>query len=93
VATAGLAEAAVPLIIEGAELVVKSLIMDLEQHIIGEVIEAAAKPLFAKVEDALAGLDWSRSGSTDVDAATGVFTSNPEAIAKAKAIYDGTYPG
>ena len=55
--------------------------------------EAAAKPLFAKVEDALAGLDWSRSGSTDVDAATGVFTSNPEAIAKAKAIYDGTYPG
>jgi hypothetical protein len=72
VATAGLAEAAVPLIIEGAERVVKSLIMDLEQHVIGEVIEAAAKPLFAKVEDALAGLDWSRSGSTEVGAATGV---------------------
>jgi hypothetical protein len=72
VATAGIAEAAVPLIVEGAERVVKSLVMDLEQHIIGEVIEAAAKPLFAKAEDALAGLDWSRSGSTEVDAATGV---------------------
>jgi type VII secretion system (Wss) protein ESAT-6 len=63
VATAGLAEAAVPLIIEGAERVVKSLVMDLEQHIIGEVVEAAARPLFGKLEDALSGLDWSRSGA------------------------------
>ena len=62
VATAGIAEAAVPVIIAAAERVVKSLIMDLEQHIIGEVIEAAAKPLFARVEDAMVGLDWSRSG-------------------------------
>jgi hypothetical protein len=62
VATAGLAEAAVPLIIEGAERLVKSLVMDLEQYVIGRVIEAAAKPLFAKVEDAMAGLDWSGSG-------------------------------
>jgi hypothetical protein len=42
---------------------VKSLVMDLEQHLIGEVIEAAAKPLFAKVEAAMASLDWSASGS------------------------------
>jgi hypothetical protein len=62
VATAGIAEAAVPLIIEGAERLVKSLIMDLQQHVIGEVIEAAAKPLFAKVGDAVSGLDWSQSG-------------------------------
>jgi hypothetical protein len=63
IATAGIAEAAVPLIVAGAERVVKSLVMDLEQHIVGEVIEAAAKPLFAKLEDALTGLDWSRSGA------------------------------
>ena len=62
VATAGLAEVAVPLIIEGAERLIKSLIMDLQQHVIGEVIEAAAKPLFAKVADAMSGLDWSQSG-------------------------------
>jgi hypothetical protein len=83
VATAGLAEAAVPLIIEGAERLVKSLIMDLEQYLIGEVIEAAAKPLFAKVEAAFAGLDWSQSGaqpgpaegfSLDAEAALGHIT-------------------
>jgi hypothetical protein len=63
VATLGLAEAAVPVIIEGAQRLVKSLVMDLQQYIIGQVIEAAAKPLFAKVEAAMAGLDWSQSGS------------------------------
>jgi hypothetical protein len=63
VATVGLAEAAVPLLIAGAERLVKSLVMDLEQHLIGKVIEAAAKPLFAKVEAAMTSLDWSVSGS------------------------------
>lgn len=62
VVTLGLSEAAVPLIIEGAEAIVKSLVADLEQYVIGMVIEAAAKPLFAKVEAALSGLDWSQSG-------------------------------
>ncbi|WP_212996600.1 hypothetical protein [Winogradskya consettensis] len=85
VATAGLAEAAVPLIIEGAELLVKSLVMDLEQHIIGQVIEAAAKPLFAKVEEALAGLDWSQSGTTQSEAATGV-SLDPAALARQVAV-------
>jgi hypothetical protein len=64
VVTFGLSEAAVPLIIEGAEAIVKSLVADLEQYIIGTVIEAAAKPLFAEVEAALSGLDWSQSGTT-----------------------------
>jgi hypothetical protein len=63
VVTLGLSEAAMPLIIEGAEAVVKSLVADLEQYIIGMVIEAAAKPLFAKVEAAMTGLDWSKSGA------------------------------
>jgi hypothetical protein len=64
VATAGLAEAAVPLIIEGAERLVKSLVMDLQQYVIGQVIEAAAEPLFEKIENAMSGLDWSQSGAS-----------------------------
>lgn len=63
VVTFGLAEAAVPLIIEGAEKLMDSLVMDLEQYLISMVAEAALKPLFAKVEAALAGLDWSQSGA------------------------------
>jgi hypothetical protein len=80
VATAGLAEAAVPLIIEAAERLVKSLVMDLEQHVIAKVIEAGAKPLFAKVEAAMAGLDW---GNADRGAATGGgqgFSIDPAAV-------------
>ncbi len=80
VATAGLAEAAVPLIVEGAERVVKSLAMDLEQHVIGNVVEVAAKPLFAKVEAAMSGLDWAGPGSgTSAGVAQG-FRIDPAAV-------------
>lgn len=78
VLTFGLSEAAVPLIIEGAEDVVKSLVADLQQYVIGMVIEAAARPLFAKVEAAMTGLDWSKSGVT-ADAPTG-FALRPAAV-------------
>jgi hypothetical protein len=61
VLTLGLAEVAVPVIVEGAEALVRSLAADIEQYIIGTVMTAAAKPLFAKVDDALSGLDWSQS--------------------------------
>jgi hypothetical protein len=64
VVTFGLAEAAVPAIVAGAEAVVRSLAADIEQYIIGTVVAAAARPLFAKVEEALAGLDWSQSGAS-----------------------------
>ena len=64
VLTLGLSEAAVPLIIEGAEAIVRSLVADLQQYVIGMVIEAAAKPLFAKIEAAMTGLDWAKSGAT-----------------------------
>jgi len=77
-ATLGLAEAAVPIIVAAAEDLVKSLAMDLEQYIIGQVIEAAARPLFAKVEAALAGLDWSKSGAPPVKS-TG-FSLYPAAV-------------
>jgi hypothetical protein len=76
--TAGLSEAAMPLIVESAEAVVKSLVADLEQYVIGLVIEAAAKPLFAKVEAAITGLDWSKSGAT-VGKPTG-FGLHPAAV-------------
>jgi hypothetical protein len=79
VATFGLAEAAVPLIIEGAERLVKSLVMDLQQYLVGKVIEAAAKPLFAKVEAAMAGLDWSQSGAAGGSASDG-FSVEPAAV-------------
>jgi hypothetical protein len=63
VVTFGLAEAALPAIVAGAEAVVRSLAADIEQYLIGAVVTAAARPLFARVEEALAGLDWSRSGA------------------------------
>ncbi len=74
VATAGLAEAAVPVIIAGARAVVKSLAADMEQYIIANVVEAAAKPLQAEFEAAITGLDWSQvnpagpSGAIRLDA-------------------------
>jgi hypothetical protein len=61
--TLGASEAALPLIEMAAEKLVQSLEMDLQQYIAGQVIEAAAKPLLAKIADALSGLDWSRSGA------------------------------
>lgn len=87
VATAGLAEAAVPLIVEGAEQLVKSLVMDLEQYVIGKVVEAAARPLFAKVEAAMAGLDWSGQGGA-VSLGDG-FSIDPAAVRSAAAVLRG----
>jgi hypothetical protein len=63
VATLGLAEAAVPVIIETGKKLLETLKQQIIQHIMGEVIEAAAKPLFAKVEKAMSGLDWSQTGA------------------------------
>jgi hypothetical protein len=84
IATAGLAEAAAPLIIVGAEKLVDSLAADLEQYIISVVIVAAAKPLMAKIEGALAGLDWSKSGA-EVDEPDG-FSIDPAAVAQQVAV-------
>jgi hypothetical protein len=80
VATLGVAEAAVPVIIAGAEKLVQSLAADLEQYILAKVVEAAAKPLLTKIEDAVYGLDWSKSGA-DVDPAD-EFSIDPAAVAQ-----------
>jgi hypothetical protein len=79
VATAGIAEAALPLIIEGGQLLMKSLVSDLNQYILGQVMEAAAKPLFAKVEKMLSGLDWSQSGATSPGRGAGLELDAPAA--------------
>jgi hypothetical protein len=62
VATAGLAEAAVPLIIAAAKKLGESLVQDLEQYLIGQLVEAAVKPLMAKVAAAMQGLQWPSGG-------------------------------
>jgi hypothetical protein len=79
VATFGIAEAAAPLIILGAEKLVQSLAADLEQYILAKVVEAAAKPLLAKIEDSLNGLDWSKSGA-EAGKPDG-FSIDPETVA------------
>lgn len=80
VMTFGIAEVAVPVIIAAGQRLVKSLVMSLEQYLIGQVIEAAAQPLFAKIEQAMAGLDWSKSGASSGGAGDG-FVIDPGAVA------------
>ena len=65
VVTLGLAEAAVPVIVAAGKELLETLKQEIIQHLMGEVIEAAAKPLFAKIEDAMSGLDWSQTGAAD----------------------------
>jgi hypothetical protein len=56
--TLGASLAALPGLEELGEALGNSLIQDLEQYVIGEVIQAASKPLVEKVEQMLSGLDW-----------------------------------
>lgn len=58
VATLGLAEAAMALIVKAAEMAVDFLEQQLVQYIIGEVIEAALTPLLGVVEKAVAGMSY-----------------------------------
>jgi uncharacterized protein YukE len=56
VATFGIAEAGLALIEEAGKKLINALIQQLEQHILGQVIEAAVAPLEQVVERALGGL-------------------------------------
>jgi hypothetical protein len=71
VATFGIAEAALPLIIEAGQKLGQSLIEDLEQYVLGKVVEAALKPFMAKVQSLLSGLDWSNASSSGQGAGDG----------------------
>lgn len=59
--TFGASLAALPGLEELGEALGNSLINDLEQYVIGKVIEAASKPLADKIEAMMQGLDWSNS--------------------------------
>ncbi len=59
--TLGASLAALPGLEEIGEAIGNSLIQDLEMYVQGKVIEAASKPLVAKVEQMLQGLDWSNA--------------------------------
>jgi hypothetical protein len=48
------------------------------------VVEAAAKPLLAKIEDAVSGLDWSKSGAEANQADE--FSIDPAAVAQQVAV-------
>jgi hypothetical protein len=78
VATFGLAESAAPLIIEGAKKLLEALKQQIIQYIVGEIVEAAAKPLFAKVESAMSGLDWSQSQTNGSEGVSGGFAIDHE---------------
>ena len=71
VETVGLAEAAVPVIIAAAKKVTKAVVETLVQYAVAEVIEKAAKPLFQKVKEATAGLDWEQAPAPPVGVAQG----------------------
>lgn len=87
-ATFGLAEAGAPLIIEGAKKLLEALKQQIIQYIVGEIVEAAAKPLFAKVEKALAGLDWSNAPGGESGTGEG-FSIDPGAVASHTAVLRG----
>jgi hypothetical protein len=72
VVTFGLAEAALPVIEIATDKLMESLVNDLDQYIAGQLMEAAAKPLFAKVEQMVSGLDWSQSGASDFGKGDGI---------------------
>jgi uncharacterized protein YukE len=63
IATFGIAEAAEVAIVAGAKEVTKFLEQELEQYIIGEVIEKAVTPLEGVVEKAVNGLMFSAASS------------------------------
>jgi hypothetical protein len=80
VATLGLAEAAVPAVVATARAVTDSLAQDVEQHIVAEVVEGSAKPLFDKVSQAVIGLDWSQQTSSEASQASTRLSLDAQAV-------------
>lgn len=64
VATAGIAEAALPAIEEGATKLVQYTEQQVEQYIIGEITNAAMQPLTEKIENMVVGLVIPEGGGT-----------------------------
>lgn len=86
VATLGIAEAAEAAIIAGAKEIAKFLEQELEQYIIGEIIEKAITPLEGVVEKAVSGLVFNAAsailGGGDGGGSVGAsFGIDPDALA------------
>jgi hypothetical protein len=71
VVTLGAAEAALPAIIASGQAIGKSLIQDMEQYLLGKVLNAALKPFMAKVQSLLSGLDWGNAAPSGDDVGDG----------------------
>lgn len=84
--TFGASEAALPLIEEAASKLMESLVNDLVQYVLGQVVQTAAKPLFAKVEAMLSGLDWSQSGAAAPGKGAGLQLNAPAVLAQTTAL-------
>jgi hypothetical protein len=84
VATFGAAEAAEALVVTAAKKVVNGLTQQLEQHILGEVIQKAVEPLERTVERAMGGLVFKgvedAVGVSGADAAGSGFGIVPDAL-------------
>ena len=71
VATAGIAEAALPAIEEAATKAVEFATQQVEQHIIGEISNAALQPLTGKIEQMVTGLVIGEGGGGGEGKGTG----------------------
>ena len=83
VLTFGIAEAAEALVIKAGEEAVNFLEQQIEQYIIGEVIEAAIKPLTAKVSSAVQGLMYPESSAApggSISGAGSSFSIEPQTV-------------
>ncbi|WP_441247940.1 hypothetical protein [Kitasatospora sp. McL0602] len=90
VATLGLAEAAMALIVKAAETAVDFLVQQLVQYIISKVVEAALTPLLALIEKAVAGMTYSALedmlGVSGSDAGGGFMIHPDELLAHAEVL-------
>lgn len=92
VATVGLAEAAEVAIVAAAKELAKFLEQELEQYVIGEVIEKAVTPLEAVVERAVSGLVFNAASSVlggGGGAVGASFGIDPQALASHAAEFNG----
>lgn len=64
VATAGIAEAALPVIEEATDKLIEFTEQELEQYLIGEIANAALQPLMGKIDSMIEGLVFGGGGSS-----------------------------
>jgi uncharacterized protein YukE len=88
VATLGIGSAAILLVQELGTSLMDSFIQDLEQYVIGELVGVAIKPLFARIQLAMAGLDWSNTPGGSISQSGG-FSLDHEVLLQHTAVLRG----